>query len=173
MRYFKMKQDRNLSDCIQMEEFDLFGPSHIFYRKDADRLYDSRFLYLTGDGQEARPDFLQSPVYLISDMVKQVVDLQEDDMIWKQVSLVQRQTRKLYPYFQLLLDPIQAVHPDTTYYPNGMEKHLILDRKKIGTHRVFLLEDSQVKYPVVHINVAESLLRRNLQGVILEEIEVK
>ena len=54
MRYFFIKQDKELSCAIQYRDFDINGGRHVFSRQDAKRLNDSVVLYLKGSGREAR-----------------------------------------------------------------------------------------------------------------------
>ena len=95
MRFFTMEQEKMLQDMAKLRDFDICGPRHIFFRKDAavDQA-DSTTLYFAADSGEALPDFIQSPIPLVSDMVKKVLDVYEDDMIFRSVSLVDKSQGK-------------------------------------------------------------------------------
>lgn len=56
----------------------------------------STTLYFAADSGEALPDFIQSPIPLVSDMVKKVLDVYEDDMIFRSVSLVDKSRGKIF-----------------------------------------------------------------------------
>lgn len=64
----------------------------------------STTLYFAADSGEALPDFIQSPIPLVSDMVKKVLDVYEDDMIFRSVSLVDKSRGKIFLYHTLLLE---------------------------------------------------------------------
>ncbi len=172
-RYFFMEQDNTLMDVIGLRDFDIYGSRHIFTWEDAEKMNDITPLYLDEAKGECAPDFIKSPVYMVSEMAKKVIDMYEDDLIFKKIVLIHKEESKQLVYFHLLLKEIEAVDKDTEYYPNGMEKRLILNREKIGEHRAFLPADSRVKLPVVSLEVVESLLRRHVMGVTFKEIEVK
>ena len=87
MRFFTMEQDKMLQDMAKLRDFDICGPRHIFFRRDAAVIKPSTTLYFAADSGEALPDFIQSPIPLVSDMVKKVLDVYEDDMIFRSVSL--------------------------------------------------------------------------------------
>ena len=87
MRFFTMEQDRTLQDMIQFRDFDIAGPRHIFYKEDADDIDPSATLYLAAESGETAPDYIQFPVHMVSDTVKNVLDMYEDDMSSVQLSL--------------------------------------------------------------------------------------
>ena len=75
-------------------------------------------------------------------------------------------------YYQVLMDEIEALSDRVERYPDQTEKQILLDGDKIGEHKVFLMADSRMKNPIIHVDVAESILRRNPIGVLFQEVEV-
>lgn len=171
-RYFFMEQDNTLMDVIGLRDFDIYGSRRIFTWEDAEKMNDITPLYLDEDKGECAPDFIKSPVYMVSEMAKKVIGMYEDDLVFKKIVLIHKEESKQLVYFHLLLKEIRAVDEASEYYPNGMEKRLVLNREKIGDHKAFLLADSRIKLPVVSLGVTESLLRRHVMGVTFKEIEV-
>lgn len=173
MRFFLMEQDRSLPDRIELRDFDILGQHHLFLKKDADRIQDSTTLYLAEHTGETAPDFIQNPIFLVSDMVKKVLDFYEDAMVFKTVALVNKEKGDIFVYHTLLLEPIDALSDKTEFYPNGSIKRLVLQKEKIGEHHILLLEDQRVLIPMVSLEVVESLLRRNVTGIVWKEVEVE
>ncbi len=58
-------------------------------------------------------------------------------------------------------------------FPYGSVKRLVLDRKKIGEHKVFLADTKKFRNPFVSLEIVESILRRNPVGIIFREVEVE
>lgn len=172
MRFFTIEQDKALQDQIRFRDFDINGPRHIFYKEDRDEIQESTMMYLTKDSGEAAPDFIQSPVYLVSDQVKKVFDVYEDDMVFKTVTIAHKERETIWVYHHLLLERLDAFAEETEFYTNGSIKRLVLDPEKIGDHKVFLLNDKRFPNPLISLEVAESLLRRNVMGIIFKEVEV-
>lgn len=172
MRYFFISQNISLPAAITLRDFDIKGASHLFTRADKDRLNSTTALFLAGTGREARPDFIQRPVIMFSARLKQLVDAYESDLIYKDVTLIHKENSIQYGYVQVLMDELEAVSEKTEYYPNQTPKHLVLDRKAIAHHHMFLLAGKFRKDPVVSLALAESLLRRNVTGIRFEEVEV-
>lgn len=173
MRFFTMEQDQNIPDMIEFRDFDICGPRHIFYRKDAEDVNESTTLFLTEKSGECAPDFIQSPIPMVSDTVKKVLDMYEDDMIFKSVAIISKEREVILPYHTLLLDGMNMLSEKTEFYANGSVKKLVLDSKKIGEHHIFWLSDKRFRNPFVSLEVVESLLRRNVTGIIWQEVEVE
>lgn len=172
MRYFKMKQDFNLPYSFKLRDFEMNGKHQTFYKAEADQLKESTVLYVMGNGDEAYSDLIQNPVYMASALVQHVLDLYEDDLIFKKVILINKEAQTQAVYYHVLTEHIEALSDRTPFYPDGREKKVILDSQKIGDHKVFQLKDSKATHLYVSLEVVESLLRRNVQGIIFEEVEV-
>lgn len=173
MRFYIMRQDCSLSYCATFRDFDIKHGTHIFLKADSERLNGTTTLYLSGHGDEARPDFIQHPVYMISKKLHDILDAYEDDLVFKDVVLIHKETQEQYWYHQILMDQLDVRSSDTQYYPDGTEKKLVLDKEKIGPHHLFMVGDSRMRHPVVSLAVVESLLRRAVTGVLFEEVEVR
>lgn len=173
MRFFTMEQDKTLPDMIRFRDFDICGPRHIFYKEDAQDMDESTMMYLTKDSGEAAPDFIQSPVYMVADKVKKVLDLYEDDMVFKTVTVADKERETIRVYHHLLLERLEVFSDRTEFYSNGSVRRLVLDPKKIGEHKVFLLNDKRFPNPFISLEVVESLLRRNVMGIVFKETEVE
>lgn len=61
----------------------------------------------------------------------------------------------------------------TEFYSNGSVKRLILDSKKIGEHKIFAMDSRKFRNPFVSLEVVESLLRREMTGILFKEMEVE
>ena len=171
-RYFIMRQDKSLTGSIRLKNFNICGKRHLFHKSDADRLNQTTVLYLSPEGGEAVWDFIQSPVNMVSLMLRHVLDMYEDGLIFRKVSLIHKEKDQEFLYYQILMDEIEALSDRVERYPDQTEKRILLDTDKIGEHKVFLLADSRRKDPIVHIDVVESILRRSPIGILFEEVEV-
>lgn len=123
-RYFFMEQDNALMDVIGLRNFDIYGKRHIFTWKDAAKINDVTPLYLDETKGECAPDFIKSPVYMVSEKAKKVIDMYEDELVFKKIVLIHKEEGRELIYFHLLLKEIEAVDDAAEYYPNGMEKRV-------------------------------------------------
>ena len=172
MRYFKIKQDPYLPCSIKLRDFDMNGGHKTFLKEEAVQLNDTTVLYAVGKQDEVYSDFIENPVYMVSEIVKVVFNMYEDDLIFKKVAILNKEARTQESYYHVLTDHIEALSDRTQFYPDGREKKIILDNYKIGFHKVFQLKGVKSEQLIINLDVVESLLRRNVQGIIFEEIEV-
>lgn len=168
-----MSQDRRLQDTICLRDFDTRDAyGRIFRPEDEERVNDTTVVYLRKNSGETAVDFLQSPAYMVSEKVKCVFSMYQDNIVFKKVIFIQKEERESYLYYIPLIHKVDALADCVERYPNGTEKKIILDSARIGKNRVFFLEKSFARQPIVSIEVVESLLRRQPAGVMFEEIEV-
>lgn len=172
MRFFIMEQDKKLPDVIQFRDFDICGPRHVFFKEDSDDINDFTMMYTAENSGETAPDFIQSPVHMISELVKEVFAMYEDDMIFPSIVITNQKEEAMWKYSHLLLDRLEMFSDQTEFYSNGTIKRLVLDQEKIGEHKVFMLDDKRFSYPFVSLEVVESLLRRKVTGILFKEVEV-
>ena len=85
MRYFFITQDKNLPGSIQYRDFDINGSRHVFSKEDSSQLDSVVALYLAGDGNEARWDFLQHPVTMFSRRFRNILDAYEPGLFFQEV----------------------------------------------------------------------------------------
>lgn len=172
MRYFFINQDINLSKTINFRDFDLIGGRMIFTKEESETMIDGAVLYLGGTGREVRPDLIQSPVTIFSNRLRDIINAYEEDLIFKELSLIHQNNALLYSYVQIFMEHLNVLSEQVEFYPTGMPKQLILDRKKIGNHQIFRLDGPYRKDPIISMPLAESLLRRDIIGINFEEVEV-
>lgn len=173
MRYFFISQDTSLPCCIRYRDFDITGGRHLFVKSEEEKIKEMVPLYLAGSGREARPDFIQRPVTMFSAGLREILKAYEPEAVFKDVMLIHKENAIQYHYVHTLLDYVDALSGRSEYYPNGMERKLVLDGKKAEGHHLFLPAGAQRKDPVVSLPLAESLLRRSVVGICLEEVEVE
>lgn len=172
MRYFYITQDVNLPCSIRFRDFDITKGRRFFGKEDAEKLRDTAVVYLAGDGTEARPDLIQHPVLMFSKRLQDILDAFEADLVFKDVVLIHKESLVQYRYIQVLMEEIDGAGSRSEYYPNGEVKRLVLDHKKVENYHLFLLKGRYRRDPIVSLPLAESLLRRNVAGICLEEVEV-
>lgn len=167
MRFFRMKQDTGLSYCVKFRDFDITKGGHLFKKEDYKRINDTTVVFLTGNGHEACPDFIQNPVCMVSDPIKKMMAAYEDELLFRQVILLHQEKKIQHRFYMPFMDEVDAIHS-----PDQTEKKIVLNAEKIGYHHIFLLKNSRIRDPFLSLAFVESLLRRNVTGILFEEVEV-
>lgn len=87
-RYFFMDQDTFLPDAIGLRDFDIHGKRHVFTMEDAGQINDITALYLDEKAGECVADFIKSPVYMVSEMAFDVIDMYEDELLRRKIVMI-------------------------------------------------------------------------------------
>jgi len=142
-----------------------------------DSLPDLLAAYMEYGKRQEIPELLQFPMFLAGDRMKQVISLYEEQICWKGIHV--------YPMEEAMLEEVSPVywfggytvqdclHPDAEFYPNGMLKNLVLQRKAIRNINIFQVGGLLETRIVISLDLAESILRRNIYGAGIEEVDIR
>lgn len=169
MKYFCMGQGKRILHQVVLEAFPTEERVN-FTKEDAEKLAESTMLYTIEDENSVYPDILEAPLYMVSETISHVVTMYDPTVITKRVSLVNRERKSLQKYQLLLLDQIDCLHETSEFYPDKTVKRLILDKEKVKGQEIFQIAGVDRMDVIVSLNIAESVLRRNVFGVQFQEI---
>ena len=163
----------HFSQGMKLRDYNVDQMIASFFQDKREQLKDTRIFYLNMKRNTTMMDYLESPVYLISDRMKRILELLEDDLEFTSVTLIDYGQKKQYDYHQMFFPRLDAISDNRAYYQSVEVEQLTLDAGKIGHHNIFLLENSLSIHPVVGLEVVECLLRRKAVGIIFEELEAE
>lgn len=167
--YFAMRQDNRINKYIKLR--DIESSTHVYLPKEmTDTLNDITTLFVIGDKESIYPDFIEAPVFLVSDSIKKILALYDETVVFKTVVITNIEQKIQKVYWLILTEQLEALSPKTTFYKNGWEKDIVLDKKIIGEHRVFQVANLNSNRLFVNLDVAESILRREFVGITFEKI---
>lgn len=170
MQYFLMRLDKRIENIITFTDFP--EDNHALLLKEQAKTFkDITTLFVEGDSDVVYPDFIENPVFLVSDELKKVLEIYDSTLIFKTVVLsnLKEETQKIY--WLVLTDILDALSEKTEFYKNGWEKRILIDEEKTEGHRIFQVEGLQRNELLVHLDVAESILRRDFKGIELKKVE--
>lgn len=172
MRYFMLKQDRNIPNAVEIIGFNN-SQKVVFLKEDEDKYKDASNVPVKGTINTIYPSFLQAPTLLVCDELHKLFKLYENTIIYKIAVLTNVELRKQKVYRLMITDVIDAIDEKTTYQKNGWLHKLVLNKKKIGDYNIFQVKAGVDYYFIVSLDVLESMLKRNLFiGIKFEEVEV-
>lgn len=170
MEYFIMEMDKRIGNKFIIQKFP--GEGSMEYGTDyANKFKDHTGLYTIESDKSSYPEVLEAPLYMVSRTIQEILQLHDDHIVCKEVSMVNLPKKTLKYYAVLLTDRIECLHESAEFYQDKSVKKLVLDKDKIGDRRVFRVKGISPAYVIVSLDIAESVLRRNCFGVKFTKVE--
>lgn len=168
--YFMFEEDKRIQNRAKFR--DIQSDSYVdFSLEEIPAVNDITVLFMLGNKHSIYPDVIETPVFLISERLKDVIEPYDPEVTYRRVVLNQTKENLQHNYFILLSDKIECLHSESEFYPNGQNKKIVLDRERIGIRRIFRAEGLQIPKVMIHVDVSESILRRDFNGIIFHSIE--
>jgi len=118
------------------------------------------------------PDLICSPFLLLSDVFLETVMMYQPKTLHRGVKLWDRSSGVNETYFLTVLDELDCMSDKTQFNSVGNRiLRLVLDMDKIGENVVFKVKGFASGGIVGRLDFVESILRRNVRGIRLSEIE--
>lgn len=172
MKYFILKQDRNLENAIELKGFN--NSQKMILQKEDEALFnDTANVIVKGNEDSIYPDFIQAPVLLASEELHNIFKWYEDTIIYKIAVFTNLELKTQKVYRLVLTDVIDGLSDETTYFKNGWVENIVLDKEKIKDYNIFQIKAGVEYYFIVSLDVAESILKRSFTGIKFKEVEVK
>jgi len=173
MDYFIMKTDKRLCRLPQMQMPKELSLTEITKEKIS-KLTSASVVYVKknyGLGIEY-PDYLERPIPLIADKLKKILQKYQREVLFHRVMLIEKEAGLQMPYF-LMMPPeiICADSKKTQYDAGGNVQNFVLDLEKAEKYKIFLAKDYKQQI-IVRLDVAESILRRNVNGIWFEPVKI-
>ena len=174
MDYFLLSQDKRYTNVPQ-----IIGFFQRIYARDlnplrADNIADNNSFFVKSSEYNQFIDILENPLLLVSEDMRKIMEKYNRNIIFKRLALIdrERQIQKIYniPIFE----EVEALHEDTEFNWNKtVVKNIVLDKEKVKGKKIFKIKESDKTLAVVRLDVAESLLRREFEGMNLERLQIK
>ncbi len=119
-------------------------------------------------------DIFLEPAYIISDMIKSVIENYDSTIKFKGIQLFSEGSEEIISklFWIPKFSEVPALHSNTEILPNRCLKKLVLDKNKIYQKHIFKVGGLLETRIVISERVAEAILRRKPLGVKLEKVEV-
>ena len=169
--YFEIEQDKRIRNRFQFRDIES-AVREEFEPEEVGQIQEISVLFTLGDRDSIYPDVIDAPVFLVSDSLKKLLSAYDPEVIYRRVALNLVEERIQKKYWLLLTEKIDCLDGSSEQYANGWDKRIVLNREQIGRRRVFKVRDIRVPRVFVNLEVAESILRRNFEGILLRPVEV-
>ncbi len=165
MDYFIMETDKRLRRLPQIQlHRELFGTgtmkTSIIYVKEHSGLNIDY------------ADFLEKPGPLIADKFQKILQKYQRNMEFHRVMLTEKEAGHQKPYFLMIPQELMCADKEESEYDTrGNVQNFVLDVEKVGRRAIFLAKDFNRRL-IVRLDVAESILRREANGIWFEPVKV-
>ncbi|WP_250277183.1 hypothetical protein [[Clostridium] colinum] len=170
MKYFIIEKDKKFYSSPQFKSWhqDInFLPESRHYsleKRKAFFIKDSEFLFWT--------DIISSPVFLISEKVKEVVKLYDNKLKMKQIILIEPKIAEMGVYYLPIFEEIYCLAGKDDIDSKEIAEKIILKREKIKDKPIFKIGGFNKRYIVARMDLVESILKREVKGINLIEMKV-
>ncbi|WP_297430168.1 DUF1629 domain-containing protein [Clostridium sp.] len=174
MDYFLLKQDKRCSYVPRiLDWFNKVDLRHLNLM-DADKIKDEMIFYVNSESNNNYFDILDNQLFLVSEEMKKILEKCDPNIIFKMAVLTDFNNSKQNIYYLPIFEEIEALSEDAEMNLNKtVVKKLILNEDKIKNKKVFKLKESSKSMVIVRLDVAESILRRDFNGLELEKVEIR
>lgn len=169
--YFTMEEDKRIHNRIRFRDIESNRMGE-FQPEEFEHIQEITVLFMLGEEDSIYPDVIETPLFMVSDRLKKLLEAYDSNVLYRRVVMNQIKENRQKTYWLLLTKKIDCLDESSEWYPNGWDKRIVLNQKQIGTRRVFKAEGMQVPRVFVHVDVAESILRREFQGILFREAEL-
>ena len=171
MEYFKITQKENIPNVVKL----MLKPKYPHQRKIAfekkDRLTQIATIFIRSTENSTFPDIYDVPAFIVSDRLRKLLEIYDNDIIFKCAVLTNPRTNDQYVYFLTIVNSIDCAHKRSEFYGNGSLKKLVIGKNKADGNKVFRVKGVREHFIYVSLDVAESMLRRGFLGIHFEKVE--
>lgn len=117
-------------------------------------------------------DIITFPFLLVSDLMKDTIKMYPDEVVFKETILMDTEHQVEKSYYL----PIMQENKEITLSYRGESAPPVKDAKVPEWSRdknIFWILDKQKRHTIISLDLAESLLRRNIIGMQLKEVYLK
>lgn len=174
MDYFLLKQDERYTNTPRLK--DIFN--NIDVRNinvlNAHKIEDILVFDVNVDEKSEFLDILDNQLFLISKPMMEIVEKYDSDIVFKTLALIDKLHNRQENYYLPIVEELDALSDAAELNLNKtVVRKLILNKEKIQGKKIFKIKESSKTLIVVRLDVAESLLRRNFNGIKLERLQVE
>ncbi len=173
MEYFSIIQMKDIDNAVELhiETDKFYERQQVLKIEEADKILDSTVMYVTTGKNNFYSDLIDTPIFLVSDGIKEVLAMYTDDLIFKCVTLTDFYEKKQEVYWLALMEELDCISTETKFKKDGTLEELILDKAKINDKKIFRVAGIKEKIVIVDYDISESLFRRDFGGIEIEHIE--
>ncbi len=124
--------------------------------------------YVSGDADYI--DFMEYPVTIVSERLKEIFDIYQAGLGWKLIVFADMQRMQQTRYWLANPPSLMCLSQLSEYHRDGTLRKIILDEYAVENHKIFRVQDAN-HHIIVDLDVAECILKFNLTGLKLQKVD--
>ncbi|AUS29092.1 hypothetical protein [Paenibacillus polymyxa] len=126
--------------------------------------------YVSGDADYI--DFIEQPVAIVSEQLKEIFDIYQAGLRWKLIVFADMQRMQQTRYWLAHPPSLMCLSPLSECHRDGTLKKIILDEYAVENHKIFRVQHAN-HHIIVDLDVAECILKFNLAGLKLQKVDTE
>lgn len=143
-------------------------------RENEYALPEDKLFQIVEDKETLFTDMITHPCFMVSEKVMETIKLYEPSLDFTRIVLTEEKIETIGIYYIPRLEELDVI---TSMGRVGRDKstmdHFELDGEKIKDKTIFQIEHNEEIYVIAHLELVESLLRREALGIGLREVDIK
>ena len=172
MNYFILTQDERIPDAVepigisQVIKKELLTMEHLAELEELDRQFP-----VLEKGTNDYIDFIEKPIPLLSNPLKQLIEKYVPKMPVKSIVLMDQKKMSQVLYWLMIPPTVACLSAQTEFHLDGTVKKLVIEENLAAPYSIFKIAGLREDHIVVNIALAESVLRRTFRGIRLRKIQ--
>jgi len=173
MRYFLVNIDTGYTNVPRLMDVYKSLPGNGSRPPCVENLEKRTILSMKTDENTIYTDFLSESLFLVSEKAKECISLYEPNMQFKEIVLLDKRRKVMKQYFLPVFFEVSCLTQNSEFTFGRYElKKIEIDETKLNKKTIFKIAGVEKNYIVARVDLVESLLRRGVKGIDLEEIRV-
>ena len=175
MDFFMMTQDRTIPHTVEPVGILKVIDREMIKKENIHKL-DGNIpaqLSIKDDSKAEYVDFIECPLTLVSDRLKELLVKYDDGIFFKPILLADIKRSRQEIYWLMIPKSVDCLLPESEFNKNGTLKNAVIDTGRIGFSKIFKINGIMENIIAIRLDLAESILRRDFAGISLKRIDVR
>jgi hypothetical protein len=117
------------------------------------------------------PDVVSYPRFMVANKFSEILQIYEPGLTFKYIAMFDKQNRRSQMYAMPAVEEVMCLSDESKLSLTKNEIiRAVIQREKAKEHALFSIADVSKQYIVADLHLIESLLRRKMTGISLQEV---
>lgn len=174
MDYYLICQDEEYSNYPRINN--LYNSIELKPKEICDykKIEDKTTLKISDDFSIDYLDWVDKQILLVSSKMKEIMEIYERYIKFKTVVLHEQKKLINNFYYVPMIKISSCLSKESIWNMNKSEiKKIVLNKENLPVNSIFQIGGVNTRYYIARLDLVESLLRRNIEGIKFEKVEIR